>query len=304
MSDAPTVDWVEVGPRDGLQSWSSTLPTPAKVGLVASLLDCGFRRVEATSMVHPKWVPQLADAEAVLEALQDRIDRLRVLVPNRRGLDRARQAGVRNIAVTVAATDSYNQHNLNRSVKQTLQEIQEIAAEARRDHVVVDASVSVAFGCPYEGAVAPERVAEIAAALADGGIEEIALADTIGVANPAQVEELFQALKERLPAVRWGAHFHDTRGTAMANLLSALETGVNLFEGSVGGIGGSPFAPGAAGNICSEDALAMLEAMGLKTGVDVMRLIEVARGLERTLGAPLPGKVHAARQSEAGGVPA
>ena len=302
MSAGLTVDWVEVGPRDGLQSWSSTLPTPTKVGLVTSLLDCGFRRVEATAMVHPKWVPQLADAEAVLEALQDRIDRLRVLVPNRRGLERARGAGVRNVAVTVAATDSYNEHNLNRSVNETLHEIQEIAAEARRDNVVVDASISVAFGCPYEGPVRAERVGEVAAALADDGIEEIALADTIGVANPAQVEELFQALRERLPAVRWGAHFHDTRGTAMANLLSALETGVNLFEGSVGGIGGSPFAPGAAGNLCSEDALGMLEAMGLVTGVDVNRLIEVARGLERTLGAPLPGKVHAARQSEAGGV--
>ena len=299
---APSVEWVEVGPRDGLQSWPSTLPTPAKVGLVANLLDCGFLRVEATSMVHPKWVPQLADAEAVLEALQDRIDRLRVLVPNRRGLERARGAGVRNVAVTVAATDGYNQHNLNRTVKETLQEIDEIAGEARRDDVVVDASVSVAFGCPYEGAVPPDRVAEVATALANSGIAEISLADTIGVANPAQVEALFQAMKERLPAVRWGAHFHDTRGTAMANLLSALETGVNMFEGSVGGIGGSPFAPGAAGNLCSEDALAMLEAMGIVTGVDVNRLIGVARGLERTLGAPLPGRMHALAQREAGSV--
>jgi hydroxymethylglutaryl-CoA lyase len=302
MSEALTVDWVEVGPRDGLQSRPRTLSTPAKVGLVTSLLDCGFRRVEATSMVHPKWVPQLADAEAVLEALQDRIDGLRVLVPNRRGLDRARAAGVRNVAVTVAATDGYNRHNLNRSVKETLQEIQEIAAEAGRDNVVVDASVSVAFGCPYEGAVAPERVAEVAAALADNGIGEISLADTIGVANPAQVEALFQAMKERLPTVRWGAHFHDSRGTAMANLLSALETGVNLFEGSVGGIGGSPFAPGGGGNICSEDALAMLEAMGIATGVDVNRLIGVARGLERTLGAPLPGRLHALAAAETGSV--
>ena len=299
---APSVEWVEVGPRDGLQSWPSTLPTPAKVGLVANLLDCGFLRGEATSMVHPKWVPQLADAEAVLEALQDRIDRLRVLVPNRRGLERARGAGVRNVAVTVAATDGYNQHNLNRTVKETLQEIDEIAGEARRDDVVVDASVSVAFGCPYEGAVPPDRVAEVATALANSGIAEISLADTIGVANPAQVEALFQAMKERLPAVRWGAHFHDTRGTAMANLLSALETGVNMFEGSVGGIGGSPFAPGAAGNLCSEDALAMLEAMGIVTGVDVNRLIGVARGLERTLGAPLPGRMHALAQREAGSV--
>ena len=304
MSAALRVDWVEVGPRDGLQSWPRTLPTPAKVGLVASLLDCGFRRVEATSMVHPKWVPQLADAEAVLEALQDRIDQLRVLVPNRRGLDRARSAGVRNVAVTVAATDGYNQHNLNCTVEETLQEIQSIASEARRDQIVVDASLSVAFGCPYEGTVPPERVAEVAAALADAGIEEIALADTIGVANPAQVEALFQAMKERLPAVRWGAHFHDTRGRALANLLSALETGVNLFEGSVGGIGGSPFAPGAAGNLCSEDALAMLEAMGIETGVDVSRLIVVARGLEHTLGGPMPGRIHALARPDTGSVSA
>ena len=296
---APSVDWVEVGPRDGLQSWASPVPTPAKVGLIAGLLDCGLRRVEATSMVHPKWVPQLADAEAVLEALQDRMDRLRVLVPNRQGLDRAKAAGVRNIAVTVAATDGYNRQNLNRSVQETLNDIIEIGRVATVDGVAVDSSISVAFGCPYEGAVSPARVEELAVMLADGGIREITLADTIGVANPAQVEELFQAMKERLPLVRWGAHFHDTRGAAMANLLSALETGVSLFEGSVGGLGGSPFAPGAGGNLCTEDALTMLEAMGIKTGVDIDRLIEVARGLERTLGSRLPGKMHAVQPSEA-----
>ena len=301
---APSVEWVEVGPRDGLQSWASPLPTPAKVGLITSLLDCGLRRVEATSMVHPKWVPQLADAEAVLEALQDRIDRLRVLVPNRRGLDRAKDAGVRNIAVTVAATDGYNQHNLNRSVAETLKDIAEIGSLAGRDGIAVDSSISVAFGCPYEGTVSPARVEEVAVVLADGGIREIALADTIGVANPAQVEELFQAMKQRLPSVRWGAHFHDTRGAAMANLLAALETGVSLFEGSIGGIGGSPFAKATGGTLCSEDALTMLEAMGIETGVDLDRLNEVARGLERTLGSRLPGKVHAVQPSEAGSVPA
>jgi hydroxymethylglutaryl-CoA lyase len=274
------------------------------VGLIMSLLDCGLRRVEATSMVHPKWVPQLADAEAVLEALQDRIDRLRVLVPNRRGLDRAKDAGVRNVAVNVAATDGYNRHNLNRSVAETLKEIAEIGSLANRDGIAVDSSISVAFGCPYEGTVSPARVEEVAVVLADSGIKEIALADTIGVANPAQVEELFQAMKQRLPSIHWGAHFHDTRGAAMANLLSALETGVSLFEGSIGGLGGSPFAPAAGGNLCSEDALAMLEAMGIETGVDINRLIDVARGLERTLGSRLPGRVHAVPDSEAGSVSA
>jgi hydroxymethylglutaryl-CoA lyase len=287
-----------------LQSWPTVLATPTKVGLVSGLLDCGFPRVEATSMVHPKWVPQLSDAEAVLEAMQDRVDRLRVLVPNRRGLERAQQAGIRNVAVTVAATDGYNQHNLNRSVDQTLAEIGELTSVARRDGIAVDASISVAFGCPYEGSVSAERVLEVAARLMDSGIEEIALADTIGGANPAKVESIFQAARERLPSVRWGAHFHDTRGVAMANLLSALETGVRLFEGSVGGIGGSPFAPGTAGNLCSEDAIWMLEAMGVQTGVDLDRLLKVARDLERTLGSKLPGKLHAAETSAAGRVPA
>jgi hydroxymethylglutaryl-CoA lyase len=305
MSGSPTVaiEWVEVGPRDGLQSWPATLPTPAKVGLITSLLECGFRRVEATSMVHQDWVPQLADAEAVLAALPGWLDRLRVLVPNQRGLDRAMQAGVRNVAVTVAATDGYNQHNLNRSVGQTLKEIAGLTVAAHRDHVIVDASISVAFGCPYEGTVKAERVGEVASALVSAGIAEIALADTIGAANPAQVESLFQVMRERLPAVRWGAHFHDTRGAAMANLLSALETGVDLFEGSVGGIGGSPFAPEAAGNLCSEDGLAMLQAMGVDTGIDVDRLVEVARGLKQTLGGPLPGKLHAIERSQAGSIP-
>src|SRR3989442_14378098 len=188
------------------------------------------------------------------------------MVQNRRGLDRAKVDGMRNIAVTVAATDGYNRHNLNRSVAEALKDIAEIGNLASRDGIAVDSTISVAFGCRYEVAVAPARVEKVAVALADAGIKEIALADTIGIANPAQVEELFQAMKQRLPSVRWGAHFHDTRGAAMANLLSALETGVTLFEGSIGGIGGSPFAPAAGGNLCSEDALMMLEAMGIEAG--------------------------------------
>lgn len=293
MSPTPRVEWIEVGPRDGLQSWASVIPTPLKVGLIHDLLGCGFPRVEATSMVHPKRVAQLADAEAVLEALHDRLDRLRVLVPNLHGMERAIEAGVRNVAVTVAATDGYNQHNLNASVCETLDEIGRVAQVAGSSGVRVDASISVAFGCPYDGQVATERVLDVARSLEGAGIAEITLADTIGVANPAQVEAVFQTVKASLPQIRWGSHFHDTRGTAMANLLAALEVGVELFEGSVGGIGGSPFAPGAAGNICSEDALVMLEAMGIQTGIDTNRLIEVARRVEKILGAPLPGKVHA-----------
>jgi hydroxymethylglutaryl-CoA lyase len=298
MTGAPRVEWVEVGPRDGLQSWPATLPTPTKVGLIHDLLECGFMRVEATSMVHPKWIPQLADAEAVLDALHDRIDRLRVLVPNVKGMERALEAGVRNVAVTVAATEGYNQHNLNRRISETLHEIAEVCRLAKDAGVQVDASISVAFGCPYEGTVSPQQVLDVARTLAETGIGEIALADTIGIANPLQVEDLLQTVRDTLPGVRWGAHFHDTRGAAMANLLAALETGIELFEGSVGGLGGSPFAPGAAGNICTEDALFMLEAMRIETGVEVRRLIEVCRRLEKTLGGPLPGRVHAVKEQE------
>jgi len=293
MSAAPRVEWIEVGPRDGLQNWPATLPTAAKVGLITSLLDCGMARVEATSMVHPKWVPQLADAEALLEALHDRLGRLRVLVPNPHGLERAIRAGVRNVAVTVAATEEFNRRNLNRSIEATLEEIGDMVARARKDAITVDASISVVFGCPYEGTVDPGRVQELTRRLAALGIQEIALADTIGIANPSQVEDVFAAARTALPQVRWAAHFHDTRGMGLANVLVALETGVTIFEGSVGGIGGCPFAPGAAGNICSEDALFMIEAMGLQTGVDLPKLIAAARRAEQVLGSPLPGKIHA-----------
>jgi hydroxymethylglutaryl-CoA lyase len=291
MTQAPRIEWVEVGPRDGLQSWPDPVPTPVKVGLIEGLLECGMQRVEATSMVHPKRVPQLADAEAVLEALQDRLPRLRVLVPNARGMERALAAGTRNVAVNIAATESYNQHNLNSTVKETLAEIARVMDLARPAEIRVDASLSVAFGCPYQGEVPVRRVLEVGRALAELGIAEIALADTIGMAHPGRVEELFQTAHDEIGSVRWGAHFHDTRGMALANLLTALETGVSIFEGSIGGIGGS-FAPGAAGNICSEDALYMLDAMGIETGVDLGKLIELARRMEKQLGSPLPGKIY------------
>ncbi len=304
MTAAPRVEWVEVGPRDGLQSWPSALPTPAKIELIIGLLDCGFPRVEATSMVHPKWVPQLADAEAVVDALRDHLDRLRVLVPNARGMERAMRAGTRNVTVTVAATETYNRRNLNRSVKETIEEIAQVVKLARSHAIRVDASVSVAFGCGYEGPVPDSRVLEVAGALEDAGVPEIVLADTIGIANPAQVEQVFQTARERLGPVRLGAHFHDTRGMGLANLLAALETGISLFEGSVAGIGGSPFAPGAGGNVCSEDALHMLDAMGLWTGIDVAKLVLVARRLEKLLGAPLPGRLYRLTVEQPKSVPA
>ena len=299
----PIVEWVEVAPRDGLQSWPDTIPTPMKVRLITRLLDCGFRRVEATSMVSSSAIPQLADAEQVLEALQDRMSNLRVLVPNVKGMERALRAGVRQVAVTVGATDAYNRQNLNRSVDETLSEIRQVV-EMAGSEVQVDASVSVAFGCPYDGPVPIDRVLDVCRTLVDHGIQEISLGDTIGIANPAQVEEVFQAARDAIPHLRWGAHFHDTRGMALANILSALETGISLFEGSLGGIGGSPAAPGTAGNVCSEDALYMLDAMGIRTGIDVPRLITVAREAEQILGKPLPGRVHVAPEAEPRRVPA
>jgi hydroxymethylglutaryl-CoA lyase len=228
------VIWTDVGPRDGLQNLADAAPTEVKVRLVRGLLATGVPRVEATSFVSPKWVPQLADAAEVLDAL-DRADlaRLRVLIPNRRGLELAIENGVSDVLVTIAATDSFNRRNVNRSVAESLDGVTEIVELARPASVTVDVAVSVAFGCPYEGRVDPERVVEV-------------------VTWP-----------------RLALHVHDTRGMAVANVVAAYEAGLRHFEGSVGGLGGCPFAPRSTGNVCSEDALQALMRMGASTGVDL-----------------------------------
>lgn len=289
------VGFVEVGPRDGFQSIPDPVPTEAKVRVIDMLAEAGVPRIEVTSFVHPTAVPQLADAEQVIRGISAEARAgARYLIPNVRGMQRAIDAGARNVLVIVSASERFNKANINRSVQGTLDEIAQVMRLALEHGVKVDASVSTAWVCPFEGSVSPERVLGVARRLHDLGIREMSIADTIGAANPRQVRELFADLRRALPDVTFDAHFHDTRGMGLANALAALEAGVTLFEGSVAGIGGCPFAPGATGNVCSEDLLHMLEEMGVRTGVDLDRLIETARYVEKVLGHDLPGRIKKA----------
>jgi hydroxymethylglutaryl-CoA lyase len=292
MPPPTAIEFVEVGPRDGLQNLPEPAPTSFKLELIRRLFATGLARVEATSLVSPRWVPALADAVDLLAALDPGdLARVRVLVPNRKGLERAARAQVPNIVINLGATDTFNQKNLNRSMKATLMQLAELCQEARAASIRVDGSISVAFGCPYEGAVSIETVVSLARRLQDMGIQELSVADTIGIADPKQVHEAFGSLRRALPQARLSAHFHDTRGMALANTVAALEEGVAIFEGSVGGIGGCPFAPGASGNVASEDLLYMAERMGIRTGVDVRALVEVARWAGAELKRSLPGRL-------------
>ena len=284
--------WTDVAPRDGLQNISSTVSIADKVRLIRGLLDAGIERVEATAFVSPQWVPQLADAADVLEALGDVTPRLRVLIPNFRGLELALQHGVRNVLVTIGATDSFNRRNVNRSVSESLDDIERIVERARQSGCQVDVALSVSFGCPYEGRVAPSRVAELCDALQQRGVDEIGVADTIGVATPAAVTEMCAMV--RVAKDRLSLHVHDTRGLGVANVVAAYESGVRRFDGSVGGVGGCPFAPRSTGNVCTEDALQALVSLGAETPADIASLCDVAESLARVLERELPGKLYRA----------
>lgn len=291
--------FTEVGPRDGLQNLSEELSTERKLELIRGALESGVDLVEATSFVSPNWVPKLADAEAVMAELASAgpsggLDRIRVLVPNRKGLERALGAGARRVIVNVGVTDSFNQHNLNRSVRETVAEIAALSREAEAAHCQWDASLSVAFGCPYQGQVEPQEVVDLAAEMTQLGAGEISIADTIGVADPGQVSELVGQVSERVPLPRLSVHLHDTRGMGLANALAGYQAGVRRFEGSIGGIGGCPFAPRSTGNVCSEDLLYLLQRVGASVAVDVKRLCAVAQRLEAMLGRALPGRLYRA----------
>ena len=287
--------WTDVGPRDGLQNLPDPVATDVKVRLVGGLLDAGAPRVEATSFVSPKWVPQLADAADVLRALgEDVMPRLRVLIPNLRGLELALEQGVRNVLVTVGATESFNRRNVNRSVAESLDGVADIVALAAESDVVVDVALSVCFGCPFEGHVPAQRVVDLAQELVRRGVDEVGIADTIGVADPAQVHDLVTRVETVVPMDRISVHFHDTRGMGVANAVSAYQSGVQRFEGSVGGLGGCPFAPRSTGNVASEDALQALDRLGAQTGVDLDAYCDVAQRLADDLGVSLPGKLHRA----------
>jgi hydroxymethylglutaryl-CoA lyase len=280
----------EVGPRDGFQNEPEVIPTAAKVRLVECLARTGLRRLEVTSFVRADVIPQLADGVEVLRSARIPEDvAVSVLVPNERGLDNALQVRERfdEVSLFLSASETHNRHNVNRSVQESLTGLERVIARARAGGLRCESVISVAFGCPYEGEVPPERVFSIARRLRDAGCAEIAFGDTTGMANPAQVRAFFHAAVDELDDVELTAHFHNTRGQGLANVLAALDVGVRSFESSFGELGGCPVPPGATGNIASEDLVSMLHEMGYPTGIDLERLLACARELRTVLGRPL-----------------
>jgi hydroxymethylglutaryl-CoA lyase len=287
------IEIVEVGPRDGLQSETQILPTELKVEFIRRLAAAGLVRIEVASFVNPKRVPQMADAEAVLAALGPDSAKARFigLVLNTKGFERARVAGCTEIGMAIAATESFSQRNQGCSVDEGIASWLEIAALARAAGIRAQITISTAFGCPFEGEVPAQRVVEIAQRLVAGEPDEIAVADTIGVAVPTQVTALVGALQAALPRTRLRAHFHNTRNTGLANAYAAVEAGVRALDASCGGIGGCPFAPAATGNIPTEDLIYMLHRMGRDTGVNLPALLDTSRWLQTVLEHAVPGMV-------------
>ena len=285
------IEIVEVGPRDGLQSESRVLPTDAKVEFVRRLVASGLERIEVASFVNPKRVPQMADAEDVLSALGPSVasGRFIGLVLNLKGFERARAAGCTEVGMVIAASESFSQRNQGCSVDEGLAAWLDIAKLARDAGIRAQLTISTAFGCPFEGEMPAERVVSLAERAAAGTPDEIAVADTIGVAVPTQVSEVIAGLRRAIPATRLRAHFHNTRNTGIANAYAAVQAGVRALDASCGGIGGCPFAPAATGNIPTEDLIYMLHRMGFDTGVDLAALLDTSRWLQQTLDHAVPG---------------
>jgi hydroxymethylglutaryl-CoA lyase len=285
------VEIVEVGPRDGLQSLSQVLPTATKVEFVGRLVDSGLRRIEVASFVNPKRVPQMADAEAVMAALAPRASQAQFigLVLNRKGYERAQAAGCGEVGMVIAASETFSQRNQGSSIEEAVDAWLEIAEAAHAGGMRAQITISTAFGCPFEGEVPIDRVVRLAERIAVGRPDEIAVADTIGVAVPTQVSALVAALRLSLRGVKLRAHFHNTRNTGLANAYAAVESGVSVLDASCGGIGGCPFAPAATGNIPTEDLIYMLHRMGVDTGVQLPTLLDTSRWLQQALGHAVPG---------------
>ncbi len=291
---------VEVGPRDGLQNEATPLSTEFKVELVRRLEACGFGEVEVTSMVHPKWVPQLADAADLLRALSlhPSPSQRTVLVPNSKGLERALEMGAQRVAVFVAASESFSQKNTNRSIAQGMEETERVVQTALTSGVSVRGYLSTVFHCPFEGKIAPQGAAELARQLLRMGCDQVSLGDTIGAAVPEEIDELLRCL-EGVPLSQLALHLHDTYGTALANASRGLERGIRTFDSSVGGAGGCPYAPGATGNLATEDLLYLLERGGWNHGLDRDAVLEAARFLEGGLGRPLESHLLRVHRSQA-----
>lgn len=279
---------VEVGPRDGLQNVKEIIPTEGKIAYINKLVKAGCRYVEVTSFVHPKLVPQLADSKEVYSQLarQEGVHYI-ALVPNAKGMERALEAQVQEIAVFTSASETFSLKNTNASIAESLQRCREVAEIAQRHRIPFRGYISTAFGCPFEGPVPPTKVVEVASELFDMGVYEVSIGDTIGIAVPSDVEQLLSEILRRFSPGQIALHMHDTRHTALANVSKGLELGITAFDSSSGGLGGCPFAPGASGNLATEDLVYMLHKMGIKTNIDLQQLGEATRFMEQVLARPL-----------------
>jgi hydroxymethylglutaryl-CoA lyase len=281
----------EVGPRDGLQNEKAAISTEDKIAWINQLSKTGLTYIEITSFVHPKWIPQLSDAFEVAT----RIERApgvtyAALVPNQKGLEKALAAQVDEVAVFMSASETHNRKNINKSIEETFPVLEEVVRAAKQEGKTVRGYVSTVFGCPYEGNVSVEQVIRVSERLFDMGIDELSLGDTIGVATPKQVQELLEIVLKRFSKEKLAMHFHDTRGTALANILISLEMGITTFDSSLGGLGGCPYAPGASGNVATDDLVYMLHGMDIATGIDVERLTEAALFIQEKIGRPLSSR--------------
>jgi hydroxymethylglutaryl-CoA lyase len=304
-SDAPGTDLFarapdevsiyEVSPRDGLQNEAAMIPLEGKKRLLQALVNAGLRRIEITSFVSPKWVPQLADAEELARDFRPPPGvTFGALCPNAKGLERALATGLSEIAVFLSASETHNKMNINKTIADTLSVFEEIVPPAREKGLAVRAYVSTVWGCPYEGPVDPKKSLWIAKRLIELGCYQVSLGDTIGVGTPKQTDTIVRMFGGEMPLSQIALHLHDTRGTALANILVGLQLGVRDFDSSVAGVGGCPYAPGAAGNVATEDLVYLMNGMGVKTGVDLDLLLEAGNVAEQVIGRPLPGKVHKA----------
>ena len=296
----PKITVYEVGPRDGLQNEAALVPVADKIAFINALSDAGAPVVEVGAFVSPKWVPQMADTEAVCRGIDRRPGvRYAALVPNATGLDRAIQAGITDVAMFAAASEAFSQRNINQSIAQSLDTYRGVARSALDAGCRVRAYLSTAFGCPFQGNVPVATVVDTTKALLDMGAYEVAVSDTIGIAHPGQVRKVLAALLAAVPVQQIALHFHDTRGTALANVLASLDFGVTTFDSSAGGLGGCPYAPGATGNLATEDLLYMLHGLGLETGVSLDAVYAASTAIEPVVGHVLPSRYVRARAATA-----
>ncbi|WP_188205919.1 hydroxymethylglutaryl-CoA lyase [Alkalibacillus aidingensis] len=281
----------EVGPRDGLQNEKTEVPTQDKIDWINQLSESGLSYIEITSFVHPKWIPQLKDAVEVAKSINRNEEvTYAALVPNMKGLERALEADIDEVSIFMSASESHNQNNINKSIDQTYPILKEVVNEARRAGKTVRGYVSTVFGCPYEGKVDEKQVIKVCHNLLEMGIDELSIGDTIGVANPIQVDYLLRKLERYFPKDQLALHFHDTRGMALANTLAALQLGYHTFDSSLGGLGGCPYAKGASGNVATDDLVHMLNEMGIHHQIDLDKLIEAASLIQSKVNKPLPSK--------------